>query len=382
MYLEPPKIESLNDVLPIIKDNPAFIVVDKGWYTVVDYVYTHNDLFKHPIERECRGLKFCTKTKRLIARPYHKFFNLNEREETKAESVDFKIPHMVLDKLDGSMVHTCLSPAGGIYLMTRMGCTDVADQADAFLMKNQVKYSKLFTMLPLDEYTFIFEYVGPHNKIVIDYKEDMILTGIRNTVNGTYVFHDEMVKLAKAAGVPVVDAYTFLPFDELPADNIADDNEKEGVVVRFDTGAMLKVKSDIYVRRHRAKDLIRSPKDVLNLCVKREIDDIIPQLDKDAAGRVFDYQSLLMYRLGQLTGELVKLAREGQDLDQKDFALSINHLDGYRRSMLFRIRKFDNPVDVVFDTCAKNSNKTDKFETLVSVLELPVFKADEEKVEE
>jgi hypothetical protein len=82
----------------------------------------HNE----PIERECRGIKFCSKTGRVLARPYHKFHNLNERVPNIVRLTLTYGSHMsILDKLDGSMVHTCASGIG-IYLMTRMGITEVA----------------------------------------------------------------------------------------------------------------------------------------------------------------------------------------------------------------------------------------------------------------
>jgi RNA ligase len=55
------------------------------------------------IRRECRGLVF-DKNGWILARRFHKFFNLNEREETLARNVDFSKPHSVLAKIDGSMI--------------------------------------------------------------------------------------------------------------------------------------------------------------------------------------------------------------------------------------------------------------------------------------
>jgi RNA ligase len=204
MKFNPPLIETIKDVLPVVKDNPAFVVKDKGWYTVIDYMYMTDKLFHDPIERECRGIKFCSKTGRVLARPYHKFHNLNERPDYSTANVDLTQPHTILDKLDGSMVHTCASELG-IYLMTRMGITEVAEAADKFMIANPIRFSGLLSTLPVEEYTYIFEYVGPNNKIVLNYsEEDLILTAIRHNYNGTYIFYDEMVKLAEAFNVPVV----------------------------------------------------------------------------------------------------------------------------------------------------------------------------------
>ncbi len=79
MKFDPPEINHINDVLPFIEKHKGYDVRKKGEYTVIDYVYSSEDMFKTPIERECRGLKFCSRTGKLKSRPYHKFHNINER---------------------------------------------------------------------------------------------------------------------------------------------------------------------------------------------------------------------------------------------------------------------------------------------------------------
>jgi RNA ligase len=327
MKFDPKRIDHISDVLPVIKDNPAFIVADKGWYTVIDYRYMADDMFKHPIEIECRGLKFDSKTGDIIARPYHKFHNLNERVGYKSEDVNLRQPHVMLDKLDGSMVHTCPSKLA-VYLMTRMGHTEVAQQAEKFLEKNQIRYGNLFGALGIDEYTYIFEYIGPNNKIVLDYKEEnLILTAIRHVRNGTYVFHDELEKLGKLLGIPVVGKYPIDPTVKVSEEELYESIKlatgNEGAVLRFDTGAMVKIKADEYVRKHRTKDLVSSQRGVLNLIMHNNVDDVIPQLDVEVADKLKIYEYAVLGRLSSFTDSINDHVRECEKDTQKEFALKV-----------------------------------------------------------
>lgn len=362
MLFNPPQIEHIKQVLPVIKDNPAFVVKEKGWYTVIDYMYMTDKLFHEPIERECRGIKFCSKSGKILARPYHKFHNLNEREDYRTENVDLSRPHVILDKLDGSMVHTCPSELG-IYLMTRMGVTEVAEAADKFLMANSYRYGRLLNALPVDEYTYIFEYVGPNNKIVLDYKEeDLILTAIRHNTNGTYIFHEELTELGKTFGVKVVQAFPFNGYDNHMgriAENIASQTNTEGYVVRFDTGAMLKIKCDEYVRKHKTKDLVSSQKGIMALILEDKIDDVLPQLDTDVADRVKDYAAEINKLINNYAAKIEYVVECDKEKTQKEFALGIKDSPKDLQSLLFTVRKGDNARETVVKQLLRNC-KTNK----------------------
>jgi RNA ligase len=120
-----PIIETIDDVLPHIGGNIGFFVTRFEDYDVIDYGFVGDNTFSGPMTLECRGLKF-SKDGRLIARPFHKFFNLGEREAPTC--VDWTRPHVVMSKLDGSMIHPC-HINGELVFMTRMGITDQAKAA-------------------------------------------------------------------------------------------------------------------------------------------------------------------------------------------------------------------------------------------------------------
>ena len=109
MFYKFPEINHIIDVLPHIEGRNEFRIFDKEWYKVINYVVAFEETFQwddndpvgSAIRRECRGLVFDTATGNLISHPYHKFFNVGEREETQVNKVNLYEPHVVLEKLDG-----------------------------------------------------------------------------------------------------------------------------------------------------------------------------------------------------------------------------------------------------------------------------------------
>ena len=292
MHYKFPKITHINDVLPAIEGRDEFIVAQKDGYQVVNYVVMMEDSFpavedvNSAIRRECRGLVFNLEGN-LINRRYHKFFNVNERDETRFEKVDFTQPHVILDKLDGSMVSPCYIN-GNIRWMTKMGVTDTSMQAEVFvaLRPDYVELAKDY----LDSgYTPVFEWCSRKQRIVVDYLEDqLVLTAMRDIYSGNYLLQDELERVGERYGIPVVKAYDY------QAENIIDIvrglEDAEGVVVRFDTGYMLKVKADWYVLRHKSKDAITREKNVLDYIVNDRVDDVLPFLQVEDHVRLLKFQ--------------------------------------------------------------------------------------------
>ena len=190
-----PEIDHIDDVIPHIEDWQEFKVMQKDWYTVINYMVAFEETFSlvrershynMKIRRECRGMIFDTATGNLISRPYHKFFNVGEREETNLDKIDLTQPHVVLEKLDGSMIRPIPTPEG-FRLGTKAGITDVAMNAEYFVA-DKPQYREFILECINQGLTPIFEWVSRKNRIVVDYPEDnLILTAIRNTATGEYL---------------------------------------------------------------------------------------------------------------------------------------------------------------------------------------------------
>lgn len=346
-----PNITHIDDVLPAIEGRDEFIVVQKDGYQVVNYAVMMEDSFPpvvcddfcpgckefkdeigncgsqrcppfvsaSAIRRECRGLVFDLNGK-LINRRYHKFFNVNERDETRLEHVDFTQPHVILEKLDGSMVSPCYVN-GHIRWMTKMGITDTSMEAEVFVVKHP-EYVELAEHYLKNGFTPVFEWCSNKNRIVLSYPEDqLVLTAVREMHSGNYLLQDALERIGERYGVPVVKAYDFR--DDNIVDIVRNMEDTEGVVIRFDDGHMLKVKADWYVLRHKSKDAITREKNVLDYIVNERVDDVLPFLQAEDQSQLMRFQG--QFWLGVDT--MVALYQEycnSITVDRKEWA--IKHL--------------------------------------------------------
>lgn len=298
-----PHIYDIEQIREAIEGRPEFAIHDKGDYFVADYAVNFEDSFppvtdeRSALLRECRGLMF-DKEGFLISRGYNKFFNINEREETQAHLIessnDFESGNfVVLEKMDGSFIRP-VRINGVVRLCTKHGITDQALMAEKFVANSPIKnnYTNLFEALTQCDMTGIFEYCSRENQIVLDYDEPtLVLTGLRHNMSGEYLSYEYITDICAGYGVPVVQqikALWSLPLDEIMATMKASEFI-EGVVIRFNNGHMVKLKSEWYCLRHRAKDSIWLEKNLIETHLTGKLDDIMPMLDDNFRARVEKY---------------------------------------------------------------------------------------------
>lgn len=290
-----PVINNLEDVLPAIDGRDEFIISKKDGYTVINYAVVFEDTFpevetnEDAIRRECRGIIF-DENGNILARRFHKFFNVNEKDETAFDKIDLSKPHHILLKLDGSML-TPFFIGSSLRWGTKMGITDVSIQAETFIANNP-KY-KDFAIEMLDNgYTPIFEWCSLKQKIVIDYAEDkVILTALRNNTTGEYVAYEKLKELCEEYDLELVEAFegTLTSMQDL-IDHTRNLENEEGYVIRFDDGHMLKIKSDWYVLRHKSKDSIMYEKNVLSYIFNDQLDDVLPYLMEEDKTKLIEFK--------------------------------------------------------------------------------------------
>ena len=318
-----PIIRNIDDILSAIADKKEFIVAKRDFGTVVNYVVAMADTFDMTgpddidgaIRREARGIIFDNQGK-IISRPFHKFFNVGEREETQPSMIDLSKPHVVLDKVDGSMVRP-LVVDGVLRLATKMGLTDVAMGAEQLLNVEQIEWLK-------DQFnasiTPLLEYVSPANKIVIPYTESkLILTAIRDNVTGQYLDMSSSPFEAVNSSSSIHDLDAFLKFKRT-------EEGREGDVIRFDNGEMLKVKNDWYLRIHKTKDLIRFDRYIAEIIINEQLDDIIPLLDFNDRATVRAYEKTFDESVKRVTArldDLIKVAKDVYGGNKKNIALNM-----------------------------------------------------------
>ena len=198
-----PLIRNISDVLPAIEGRDEFVVAEKEGYMVINYNVMMADTFPTvrqiivddigvyslhaAIRRECRGIIFDSNTGDIIRRPFHKFFNVNEREETQDHRLDFSKEHWVDTKLDGSMIAVFLHE-GEIVYGTKMVAPDFHELVKKFVDTSDVDYEGFCRKVIADGYTPIFEFMHPQKRIVIDYGKEPVLTllAVRHMVTGQF----------------------------------------------------------------------------------------------------------------------------------------------------------------------------------------------------
>jgi RNA ligase len=322
-----PRIDNIDQVREAIKGRDEFfekeceVLTGHGIYKyhVFNYMVSHTDSFDCPVRRECRGLIFDANGK-VLSRRFHKFFNLGEKDETFFMNVDWSRPHVLQTKMDGSMITPLVFDREKrvIRWATKMGVTDIGNWVFNFANKDQ-RYNDLAIEAYDLGVTPIFEYVGPYNRIVLPYaKEDLVLLSVRDNVTGQYMHTNGVESFAAGFKVPVVQNTNF--------HNVFDIQTKtdiEGVVVAFDDGMKIKVKTEWYCAIHKAKDNLLHEKNVLKLILEEKMDDVLPFLMDHDKQRVLDYQEKLLANIDSLTKMIDTMHEYNLDngIDRKTFAI-------------------------------------------------------------
>lgn len=345
----------MDDVRPAIEGRDEFIIAERDWGYVVNYMVSMTDTFPPvlddeywcpgckllitevdhcgsqrcpeavnlaAIRRECRGLLF-HKDGTIMARRLHKFFNVNERDETQFGVIDFTKPHVILEKLDGSMITPVVTDTG-IRWGTKMGITDVSMGAELFVAHHP-KYEWMAHECIKFGLTPIFEWCSRKQRIVIDYPEDrLVLIAIRNNHTGAYEPYNILKMYERDHGIEVVKTY------EGTAANMAHlmDETKaaeglEGYIIRFDDGHMLKIKGEWYLRIHKTKDNLTHEKNVIDLLVNEKMDDAKAFMMDEDRKRVEAFETEFWEGIAQEVANYDKYFAmiQAAGLDRKRFAL-------------------------------------------------------------
>lgn len=190
----------------------------------------------------CRGL-ITDKEGNIIARPFKKFFNLNEMEETKLENLPNEIP-FITEKMDGSLGIQYYKD-GKIMIATRgsLSTSEQSQWATEWINKNY-KISDF-----KEGYTYLYEIIYPENRIVIDYNgiSALFLLAVKNNETGEELNLIEEAERLKIA-IPIIFKDKSLS-QIIGSLNILSGNE-EGYVFQYSKGLRVKMKGEEYKRLH------------------------------------------------------------------------------------------------------------------------------------
>ncbi len=278
-----------------------------GSLTIFKYTQDcHIDNLWNEVNRQARGIIFQTDGT-VVARPFEKFFNLNERSETHPDQLPWSEGVEVFEKLDGScgigyhsdvilkdapafvdgvcagyLPRWLLATPGsmesdqafeGTKILNQKIAPQICDPDACMLLEPRYKLKHLPT-----DCTPVFEIIYPENRIVVDYGGEAFLVLLAIFEHNGVEWHPRRVdQIAELCGFRRPRTYDIDLRGDVPFDA-----NSEGYVARFGNGFRVKVKSPTYLRIHRLLDCL-SPKGVIELIRGSEYGSTVKQLPKAIA---------------------------------------------------------------------------------------------------
>lgn len=264
------------------------------------YKYTEQCAYKNlwtPINRQARGIIF-TEDGTIIARPFKKFFNIGELEESLLNNLPISQGYEIFEKLDGSM-------GSAFYYNNKWQlATPGSIESDQAIDGTNILYDLYEDSFPyleklINKSTPIFEIIYPNNRIVCDYSKDqrgdtfLSLLAIID-LDGNEWNQNRVDEFAWSAGFPRPKRYTFSLSESVPFV----DNE-EGYVCLFDSGLRVKIKSPAYIQVHKLLTYL-TPKGVIDLMRGKEYGITIKQLPRDLQIKFDDIRAEMQQKYDSL----------------------------------------------------------------------------------
>ena len=210
----------------------------------------------------------------VISAGFPKFTNWGENPD------HFPVPNSlkhctVVEKLDGSLL--IVSKYNGQYILRTRGTIDASTLANGHeleIFKNTI-LSKLADNNDAWDYSVLFEWLSPINKIVLNYGDEPSwrLIGFINHINYSLAQQDMLDAMAKKYGFDRPPTYTFSSVEDLLKD-VDQWRGKEGVVVYSKNDQMLhKVKGAWYLALHHMKSELSNIEKVIDVWLEQGMPD-------------------------------------------------------------------------------------------------------------
>jgi T4 RnlA family RNA ligase len=316
------------------------IEVDGFPVSIFNYRLAQYSDFNEPIKSnsnlkafEMRGLTFVFNKDGSLYKRFvllEKFFNLNQTPDSMYSVVkNYKIRY-INNKEDGSIASFVKLPNGKVVGKSKIGFDN--DQSNGI---NKIYKENTFVKSFVDwclnnDIVPIFEYVAPHNRIVLRYsEEELILLRLRDLNTGKHIdIKDHLDKIGSIKIAPFEDDDTL---DDL-IEKSKTEAEREGWIVQFDNGHMVKIKTDWYCQRHGllTNDIYREHI-IIGYILDDNIDDIlgqIPEDEKEAHQRIQKIISIVKRALNKKVSEIQSAYNDFVKIGSDKKYYSINHEDG------------------------------------------------------
>lgn len=242
-------------------------------------IYNYLDTCKlwDNITLNTRGIILNRKTGEIVAQPFPKFFNVNQRNDTMDRNLPWKDGFRIYEKVDGWL--------GILYRYNGKFCIATRGSFDNYVAKWATDFLERYNLEGLPEnLTLLFEIVCPATKIVVDYAgcTDLVLLAAYDRFTGEECSWEHLSELASRYRFSLVKTYdkTWLGYIK---GNIKTGRgtTEEGYVIRFDNGLRVKFKLEDYMRRHRLLNGLTPLTIWNNMKDGKVLSDVASQIDPE-----------------------------------------------------------------------------------------------------
>ena len=210
----------------------------------------------------------------LISASFPKFFNWSEQPDLSPVPTSLKNT-TVVEKLDGSTL--IVSKYNGQYILRTRGTVDASTMANGFeleLFKSTI-LSKLQDNNDTWNYSIIWEWLSPINKIVLSYGDEPMwkLIGFINHINYSLAQQDMLDAMAKKYDLLRPEIYTFTDITDML--QIVDKwQDREGVCLYSKNGQTIhKIKAAKYLLLHHLKSELSSLEKIMDVWLEQGMPD-------------------------------------------------------------------------------------------------------------
>jgi len=274
-----------------------------------------------------RGLILDEAAGRVVATPFPKFFNLQERGVGWPD-----LPFETYEKVDGSLI-VIWQHAG----RWRTSTKGAFDSEQARWVQSLLDGMDLSFLIPGT--TYLAEEIGPHNRVVVRYGESAMVMLAAYDGDGAELERREIEDVAARLGWRCAERHEFADAAELIARAGGLPATSEGFVVRFADGRRIKVKGAEYCRIHALVSRC-TPLGVWEaLFAGDDLDRLRQDLPEEFWSDFDTIRSLLAQRIDELAARTADAVASVAALTDKEVGLSLDRFAPDIRRYVFAWRK-------------------------------------------
>jgi RNA ligase len=299
---------------------------------------------------QARGL-VVNSSGRIIAQPFHKFFNYEEVINKNIIPWDDEYVY-IQSKMDGSLGILFFYEDEWI-MSTRGSFTSEQSQRGMEILKSKYDLDKF-----VKEFTYLCEIIYPENRIVVNYNEEKIVflsiiapEGELNWITAKAFFHSSDIEENDIVD-SVMATFTKETFDDYKQLNIPNE---EGFVIRFyPSNFRMKIKFEEYVRLHKIMTNLSTTSVWEVLSNGNSMDDLLKDVPDEFYEKIKSYIKDLRYgfmSIQEHAGKLFDAYYESTDgftnVSKKDFACWVFNQQKHIQPILFNMwdkKKYDHII--------------------------------------